>query len=112
MNVRAFGAGRLIVWAIVAACAAPLASAQRIPGRRTQPEDKTTGFRENPRVLTAFKSVVATPGKSVVRILADDKPVALGTIVSADGYIITKNTQLPPDMAAIVILPGGKGVEA
>jgi serine protease Do len=112
MNVGAFGLRRLIIWVVLTACAAPLASAQRIPGRRTQPEDKTTGFRENPRVLTAFKSVVATPGKSVVRILADDKPIALGTIVSADGYILTKNTQLAPDVAPTVVLPGGKGVEA
>jgi serine protease Do len=100
------------VWLIALAAAAQVAPAQRIPGRRSQAEDKTTGFRENPRMLAAFKSVVTTPSKSVVRVLCDDKPVALGTIVSADGYVLTKHSQLAAGVTPTVTLPGGKGVEA
>lgn len=103
---------RLAIVLIVLLAGAQLAPAQQIPGRRSRAEDKTTGFRENPRMLAAFRSVVATPSKSVVRVLCDDKPVALGTIVSPDGYVLTKNSQLLAGVAPTVMLPGGKGVEA
>jgi serine protease Do len=88
------------------------ASAQRVPGRRTAPEDKTTGFRENPRLLAVFKNVVAGPGKSVVRVRSDDKDVALGTVVAADGYVLTKNSELLPGARPTVVLRDGRKLDA
>ena len=45
-------------------------------------------------MFAAFKSVVAKPSESTVRVLCGDKPVALGTIISGDGWIITKASEL------------------
>jgi len=50
--------------------------------------------RNNSSVLAAFKDIVAKPSESTVRVLNGDKDAALGTIVSQDGYIVTKGSQL------------------
>src|SRR5262245_28769949 len=50
--------------------------------------------RDNRAVLDAFKAVVAKPSESTVRIQADGSDAALGTVVSADGHIVTKATLL------------------
>jgi hypothetical protein len=42
-----------------------------------------------PKVLAPFKSVVAKANESTVRVRGDDKDIALGTVVYADGYILT-----------------------
>jgi len=49
-----------------------------------------TPTRNSPAVLAAFKQVVARPSESTVRVLCDDKEAALGTIVSGDGWVVTK----------------------
>ena len=41
-----------------------------------------------------FEEVVAPVADATVRVLADGKPAALGTIMSADGYILTKGSEL------------------
>ncbi|WP_439631109.1 S1C family serine protease [Gemmata sp.] len=48
----------------------------------------------NPKVRAPFKAVVTKATESTVRIRGDDKDIALGTIVFADGYIITKASEL------------------
>jgi len=50
--------------------------------------------KSSPAMFAAFKSVVAKPSESTVRVLCGDKPVALGTIISGDGWIITKASEL------------------
>lgn len=50
--------------------------------------------RTSAKVLEAYREVVKAPSQSTVRILCDNKEVALGTIVEADGYIVTKASQL------------------
>ncbi|PHR90615.1 MAG: hypothetical protein COA78_34900 [Blastopirellula sp.] len=50
--------------------------------------------RSNIRVLSAFIEVVDTPSKSTVEILRDNKRQAIGTIVDADGLILTKASQV------------------
>ena len=47
-----------------------------------------------PEVLAPFKSVVAKVNESTVRIRGDDKEIALGTVVFADGFILTKASEL------------------
>jgi serine protease Do len=47
-------------------------------------------LRSNPRFLLLFREVVAEPSQATVRIRADDKDIALGVIVGADGWILTK----------------------
>jgi serine protease Do len=43
-----------------------------------------------------FAAAVSGTAKSTVRVMSDDKkdPVALGTVVSADGYILTKGSEV------------------
>lgn len=48
----------------------------------------------NPKVLAPFKAVVAKASDSTVRVRGDDKEIALGTVVYADGFILTKASEL------------------
>src|SRR5205085_1417434 len=41
-----------------------------------------------------FRSVVAQPSESTVRVVCDGKDAALGAIVAGDGWIITKASEL------------------
>lgn len=50
--------------------------------------------KDNPKVLAAFKEVVAKPSNSVVRITCDGKEAALGVVVGADGWVLTKYSEL------------------
>jgi len=48
----------------------------------------------NPKVLAPFKAIVVKANESTVRIRGDDKELILGTVVYADGYILTKASEL------------------
>jgi S1-C subfamily serine protease len=50
--------------------------------------------RTSPQFLKAFHGSVSEASQSTVRILCDDKEVALGTVVGADGWIVTKYSEL------------------
>ncbi len=57
---------------------------------------------ENPsknsvKMLEAFQEVVAKASKSTVSVLCDGKYCCLGTIVDADGYVLTKDSELKND---------------
>jgi serine protease Do len=45
-------------------------------------------------VRQAFQEATLPVARSTVRILGDDRPIALGTIVTSDGLIVTKASQL------------------
>jgi serine protease Do len=45
-------------------------------------------------VLGAFREAVATANRATVRVVCDGKDAALGTIVGADGWVLTKNSQM------------------
>jgi len=45
-------------------------------------------------IKAAFREVVSDASRGTVHVLADDKLVALGTVVRADGYILTKASEL------------------
>src|SRR5262249_24935187 len=66
--------------------------------------------RSASEVLLAFRPVVARPSESTVRVRCNDKDAALGTIVSADGYIITKASLLRGRLACV--LKDGKALAA
>jgi serine protease Do len=66
--------------------------------------------RNTDSIRSAFRDAVEPMSKSTVRVLLDDKPAMLGTIVSADGLIVTKSTGLKGKITCK--LPGGKVVEA
>ncbi|MGH7172880.1 MAG: S1C family serine protease [Gemmataceae bacterium] len=75
-----------LVAASVVLCGSPPAYAQR--GRRNG------SIKSSSRFLAVFRDVVAVPSRSTVRVWYDTKPVAFGAVVGADGWIITKASQL------------------
>lgn len=72
----------VVVLAVLLHTAGDAAAQRDLPGRNT------------PGVLAAFRAVVARPSESVVRVLCDDKEAALGAVVAADGWIVTKGSLL------------------
>jgi len=68
--------------------------------------------RSSPKVLAAFRQVVAKPSKSLVRIQCDDEDVALGTVVAADGWVLTKASLLPAGSKIVCKLANDKNLEA
>jgi serine protease Do len=50
-------------------------------------------------VREAFRDVVADARRWTVEILRDEKPAVTGAIVGADGWILTKASELPPEPA-------------
>jgi serine protease Do len=66
--------------------------------------------KTSPRFLAAFQKVVARPSLSTVRVRCDGKDIALGTVVDADGWVVTKASELtgPP----VVRLPDGRQLAA
>jgi len=79
---------------------------------RQRPEDKTNGFKDNPKMIAAFHDAMAAPSKSVVRVQCNGKNVALGTIVDADGWILTKHSELLAGATPTVLLKDGRSIAA
>ena len=63
-----------------------LARMDRGPGRAR--------LKAGEAVRNAFKPVVAEASRSTVRVLADGKQVTLGVIVGANGWVLTKASEL------------------
>lgn len=51
-------------------------------------------LRDSKEIIAVFRNVVEEASESTVVIQADGKDIALGTIVSDDGYILTKQSEL------------------
>src|SRR5262245_30643933 len=82
MNIRM----RIVLLACLAAFWLPAAaSAQGI---------KRDLLKDSPKALEVFRSVLATANEATVRVQCEGFNVALGTIVAADGWIVTKASQL------------------
>ncbi len=86
---------RVLAAAVVVAAVAAPASAQ---------------LSKDSKLLAPFKPVVAQATESTVRIKCNDKDTVLGTIVDADGYILTKLSELRGSV--FVRLPDGSEYEA
>lgn len=50
--------------------------------------------KSSPKVLHAFREVVKKAAECTVRIKCDGKDAALGTVVAADGWVLTKHSEL------------------
>lgn len=93
---------------LVAALAAP-AFAQYFPN---------VGDTKSSQILkSTFLSVSRNAGKSTVRIYVRDKgdtprPAAMGTVITADGLILTKGSEVIAQPAILVRLPSGVDREA
>ena len=61
---------------------------------------------KSPQLVSLFREVIARSSQSTVRVLADGKEAALGIVVSADGWILSKYSELK-DKKLICRLPDG-----
>jgi len=84
---------RLLGVLVVALALVPAARAQRRgeDGFRDPSRDVS---RNSLKVLAAFRPVVEAGGKGTVRVYGDAQEVALGTVVGADGWVLTKASEL------------------
>jgi serine protease Do len=57
--------------------------------------------RSHATVTDAFRGVTASPSQSTVRVLADGAQVALGVVVRADGFILSKASELSGKLECI-----------
>src|SRR5262245_18380978 len=55
---------------------------------------KDVPAKDSLKFLAAFRDVVRKASESTVRVRCEDKDVALGSVVSEDGYILTKASEL------------------
>lgn len=64
----------------------------KIPSIRDR--EPVVGERQHPQQLGAFQSVISRAAQSTVHVYADDEWVAMGTVVTAGGMIITKASEV------------------
>ncbi len=67
-------------------------------------------LKDTPGIKALFRPVIAQAGLSTVQITCEQKPVALGVIVRADGMILTKASELRGPVT--VTLPDGRRLAA
>ncbi len=67
-------------------------------------------LRDGRDVKTAFRSVVASANQSTVRVRSGGRDVAFGTVVGADGWILTKYSELREPLTCL--LGGGRELPA
>src|SRR5687767_12335633 len=72
----------------------------------------TPNLRTSPAIKEAFKPAVAVPSKSTVRVRASGKDVALGTVVAADGWVLTKFDQVREAAKITCKLKDGRELDA
>jgi serine protease Do len=80
----------------------------RLPDALGQIKDEA--YKTSTKVLSAFRAVEDKARNSTVKVLCDGKEAALGTVVGADGYVLTKNSELKGKL--ICKLPGGQEAKA
>ncbi|MCI0461107.1 MAG: S1C family serine protease [Gemmataceae bacterium] len=67
-------------------------------------------IKSSPKFLAAFRKSVAKPAESTVRVQCNGKDTALGIVVTADGFILTKHSDL--DGKITVKMRDGESLEA
>ncbi|MEZ6118019.1 MAG: trypsin-like peptidase domain-containing protein [Pirellulaceae bacterium] len=81
---------------------------QRI-GNDVQVQVREHFVKHNASMLSAYRPVIEQARQSTVRIVQDDSQLALGVIISRDGYILTKASELA-GQEVTVELPDGERV--
>jgi len=64
-------------------------------GRESQSDFGRAHQRNHSTTLRAFKDSVGDKWKSTVQVLDRSRQIALGAIVSSDGWIVTKSSEIP-----------------
>ncbi len=79
-----------------------LATAPATFAQATTPTSSPVQDRGKRRIASLFTDAVAAVNDSVVRVLADGKEVALGTVVTADGKVLTKGSDLKGELQCVL----------
>ncbi|HEX4611766.1 MAG TPA: trypsin-like peptidase domain-containing protein [Urbifossiella sp.] len=87
MSARPFAVAALLIALAGPAVAQP-------PENRPRRAEVTSA-----RLLAPFQPVVVKVNESTVRVMSDGKEAALGTVVFADGYILTKASELKGEVS-------------
>src|SRR5262249_51266601 len=82
-------------------------SMERLGKAETLPAERWT---QGAAVVAAYREVVKPARSSVVAVLDGEEAVALGTVVGADGWVMTKASRLPAEPKCR--LPDGRVVAA
>lgn len=85
-------------------------SERRSNRRRGRRSRSRASSRTSPSFLEAFKPVIGPTAAATVEVRKDSKPIALGAVVSEDGYVLTKLSELQTPINCR--LPDGKEVSA
>ena len=64
-------------------------------GRESQNDGSRAHQRNNQTTLRAFRESIGDKWKSTVQVLDKNRQVALGAIVSPDGWIVSKSSEVP-----------------
>ncbi|MGV3485644.1 MAG: trypsin-like peptidase domain-containing protein [Planctomycetaceae bacterium] len=62
--------------------------------------------RDNGDMLALIRPLTEPLGQSVVQVVSDGQPVALGVVVAADGYVVTKRSELSGDPIRVRLADG------
>ncbi len=81
-----------------------------LPSLRTRPKGKHE--KQNRSLIKHLKSIGRPVSKSIVRLYAGDRHVAMGTIVSADGFLITKSSEVTERGPITCLLSDGRKIPA
>ncbi len=86
----------------LASATALFAFAPTVSAQTTTPTSSPVQDRGKKRILSLFSDAVSAVNDSVVRVLADGKEVALGTVVTADGNVLTKGSDLKGELLCVL----------
>jgi serine protease Do len=68
--------------------------------------------RQHEGLRQELRSPVGSAAASVVKVFSDRKQVALGIIISADGFLITKSSEVENEDTIVVHFPSGRKLNA
>ncbi len=85
---------------------APLEDWEELADSRPFPTSRITipkwRLSAGPHVRSAFRDIVAEARRATVRVRSDGRDTALGGIVGADGWILTKASRLPGEVTCLL----------
>jgi S1-C subfamily serine protease len=67
---------------------------------------RTSNRRDNGDMFSLVRPLTQGIGESVVQVVSDGKSVALGVIISEDGYVLTKRSELSVDPIRVRLADG------
>ncbi len=105
-NTATSAVRRLICSLSLAAVSVVLGWTGTADAQRGGRDDADVPLKSSTTFRAAFRAVVEEPARSTVRVLCDNEEAALGAVVGADGWILTKASELRGKI--VCRLPGGR----